>query len=146
MDIKEFAKQIAPYIATELTQIPTIRGNASRIKLGTECYINNAVLNTNSGNIILEDYVFCGLGVSLITGEHDITKKNQERIQSYPKTGNDIIIRQGVWLASNVTVLGPCEIGAHSVIAAGSLVVRDVPPNCVYAGSPARFVKEIEFG
>jgi acetyltransferase-like isoleucine patch superfamily enzyme len=40
-----------------------------------------------------------------------------------------------------VTVLGPCEIGENSVFAAGSLVLSDVKPNCVYAGSPEKFIK-----
>jgi acetyltransferase-like isoleucine patch superfamily enzyme len=64
----------------------------------------------------------------------------------FPQEGYDIVIRRGAWLASNVTVIGPCEIGENSVVAAGSVVTGDVAPNCLYAGVPARFVKEIDFG
>ena len=60
--------------------------------------------------------------------------------QEYPKEGRDIVIGDGVWIASNATVLGPCTIEANAVIAAGSVVAPHtiVPAGCVYAGVPAR--------
>ena len=140
MGIENLAKKLAPYIAKYILGIPVVRGDKSRIRLGENIYINNAIFNTHSGNITIEDNVFFGLYVSLITGTHDINKKGKERIESFPKTGRDIVIRSGVWLASNVTVLGPCEIGENSVVGANSLVIEDVPANCVYAGSPAKFM------
>jgi len=143
MKIEELAKMLAPHIAQHLVKIPIVRGDRSRIKCDKNTLINNAVLNTNSGNITIEENVFFGLYVSLITGTHDINKKGVERIKSFPKTGRDIIIRSGVWLASNVTVIGPCEIGENSVVGANSLVIEDVPANCVYAGSPAKFIKKL---
>jgi acetyltransferase-like isoleucine patch superfamily enzyme len=144
MDIKDLAIKLVPYIAQYIVQIPIIRGDSSRIKRSKNSIINNAVLNTNSGYITIEDDVFFGLYVSLITGTHDINKKGKERLKSFPKTGRDIVIKSGVWLASNVTVLGPCEIGENSVVGANSLVIEDVPANCVYAGSPAKFIKKID--
>lgn len=63
---------------------------------------------------------------------------------SFPKEGNDIIVEEGAWIASNVTVLGPCKIGKHSVVAAGAVVKNDVPSYHVVAGVPAKTVKKIE--
>lgn len=144
MDIHELAKKIAPLIAVEMLTIPVVWGDVTRVKKSEKSYLNNATLNTSSGEIIIEDHVFFGHGVSLITGTHDFNKKGLERINSYPKEGRDIIIRTGVWIASNVTVIGPCEIGENSVVGAGSLVLGDIPADCVYAGSPAKFIKKIE--
>ena len=144
MDLEELAEKLAPYIAQYIVNVPIIRGDASRVKRSKNTFINNAVLNTNSGNITIEENVFFGLYVSLITGTHDISKKGMERIKSYPKKGKDIIIKSGVWLASNVTVIGPCTIGENSVVGANSLVIDDIPANCVYAGSPAKFIKKID--
>jgi acetyltransferase-like isoleucine patch superfamily enzyme len=54
-----------------------------------------------------------------------------------PKVGRDIVIGEGVWLSSNVIVVGPCTIGEHAVVGVGSLVLNDVECYTVVAGSPA---------
>ena len=51
--------------------------------------------------------------------------------------GRDIVVGEGAWLASNVTVVGPCTIGEHAVVGVGSLVLHDVEPYTVVAGVPA---------
>ena len=53
------------------------------------------------------------------------------------------MIGEGVWLASDVLVLGPVTIGEHAVVAGGSLVREDVAPYTVVAGRPAKVVKKI---
>lgn len=55
-----------------------------------------------------------------------------------------IYIEDDVWIATRVTILKGVRIGKGSVIAAGSIVTKDVPPYCVAAGTPARIVKKIE--
>jgi acetyltransferase-like isoleucine patch superfamily enzyme len=55
-----------------------------------------------------------------------------------------IIIGDGVWIASRVTVLPGVFIGDGSVVAAGAVVSRDVAPNTMVAGVPARLVRELE--
>lgn len=145
MDLEELANQLTPLIAQRLLVTASIFGDASRIKVPPNYCFNNTLFNTISGDITIGPDVCFGHNVCLLTGTHDISKKNRERIDAYPRNGRDIIIRRGAWLASNVTVLGPCEIGENAVIAAGSLVMTDVKPNCVYAGIPAKFVREIRF-
>ena len=63
----------------------------------------------------------------------------------FPHENHDILIGNGVWLASNTTILGPCSIGDNAAIAAGSVVTPNtvVPPNVLFAGMPAHFVKNI---
>lgn len=79
----------------------------------------------------------------LLTGTHDYQKLGMERLHAVPDQGRDIVIKQGVWLGSGVTVLGPAIIGENSVVAAGSLVTGDVPPNTIVAGRPAKPVRMI---
>lgn len=118
-------------------------GDSTRLQLSPTCTVNNALFNLSSGNIIVGDYVFFGHNVSLITGTHNYTKFGLERMEDYPQEGNYIVIEEGAWIASNVTVLGPCKIGKHSVIAAGAVVKGDVPSYHIVAGVPAKIVKKI---
>lgn len=145
MELHELADKLAPIIAQKLLTIPRVWGDPNRVVLGKNVVVNNALFNTTSGTISIEDDVSFGHNVCLLTGTHDITKKAGERMLAYPVEGRNIIIRKGVWLASNVTILGPCEIGENAAVAANSLVMEDIPPNCLFAGSPARFIKEIDF-
>jgi acetyltransferase-like isoleucine patch superfamily enzyme len=55
-----------------------------------------------------------------------------------------VVVHRGAWLASEVLVLGPCEIGEHAVVGAGSLVLGDVPPYAIVVGRPAKLVRTIE--
>ncbi len=54
-----------------------------------------------------------------------------------------VTIKKGAWLGANVTVLPGVTIGENSVVAAGALVNKDVEPNSVYAGIPAKKIKEL---
>ncbi|PKA02925.1 hypothetical protein CH375_20065 [Leptospira ellisii] len=59
-------------------------------------------------------------------------------------TEKPIRIENGAWIGSGSIVLGGVTIGEESVVGAGSVVTKDVPARCVYAGNPARFIKKIE--
>jgi acetyltransferase-like isoleucine patch superfamily enzyme len=118
-------------------------GNEERLKIAKTAVVNNATFNTISGNIQIEEYVFFGLNVTVLTGTHDYNTFGRERQITVPAVGKDVIIKEGAWLASNVTVIGPCIIGEHSVVAACSLVNKDVPPYTIVAGIPAKVIKKI---
>lgn len=109
-----------------------------RLHVHPTAVLNNALLNLSSGDITIGPYAFCGHNVSLLTGTHDFRVFGAKRQSAVPKTGHDIIVGEGVWLASNVIVVGPCTIGAHAVVGVGSLVLDDVEPYAVVAGAPAK--------
>ena len=88
-------------------------------------------VNLISGTISIEDYVMFGYNVSVITGTHDMQKIGIERTKAFPKSGRDITIKRGAWIASNVTILGPCTIGENAVVGACCLVRHDIPANTV---------------
>ena len=54
-----------------------------------------------------------------------------------------IVIGSNAWLGANVTVLAGVTIGENAIIAAGSVVTKDVPDNMVVAGTPAKVIREI---
>ncbi len=133
------------YYKEESLRCIRIWGDDSRIHLGSCTQINNALINTVSGDVYISDYVFFGHSVSLLTGTHDHTKKNYNRQSSVPSTGRDIYIGKGVWIGSNATIIGPSQIGEHAVIAAGAVLIGDAEPCSLYAGIPAVKIKNIDF-
>jgi acetyltransferase-like isoleucine patch superfamily enzyme len=126
-----------------LTQ-PLISGSKARVHVDGTAVINNATLNALGGEIFIGPQVFLGHEVCLLTGTHDIHKVNAERKESGGGIGRDIVIKNGAWLASRVIVIGPATIGEHAVVGAGSVVLGDVEPRALYAGVPAKKVKNIE--
>ncbi len=120
-----------------------IHGSLERLHLDPTAVVNNTLFNLSSGHISVGEYAFFGHNVAVLTGSHDIEKYGRERQLAIPRTGRDIVVGDGVWLASDVLVLGPCQIGENAVVAGGSLVRDDVEPYTVVAGRPAKPVKKL---
>jgi acetyltransferase-like isoleucine patch superfamily enzyme len=118
-------------------------GDRSRLHLPDTAVVNNALFNMSGGTITIGEYAFFGHDVAVLTGTHDIEKFGRERQLAFPRSGRDVVIGDGVWLASHVLVLGPVTIGEHAVVAGGSLVREDVEPYTVVAGRPAKVVRKI---
>jgi acetyltransferase-like isoleucine patch superfamily enzyme len=125
---------------------PRIWGETRRVVLGNNVHLANTLFNTSSGMIIVGDDSFFGHNVCLLTGTHDYRKRGKARQASIPDIGRDIFIGQGVWISTNVTIIGPCTIGDHAVIAAGAVVCGgELPGGHIYAGAPAKPIKAIDF-
>ena len=124
-------------------RVPRRWGPQGRLHVAETAVLNDALLNTVSGTITVENYAFLGHDVALLTGTHDIGRLGLERQHAVPSEGRDIAIGPGAWLASRAIVLGPCRIGADAVIAAGAVVNADVPAGAIVAGNPARLVGRI---
>ena len=130
------------YLSKNLLNQYLVFGDRSKLQIAKNAIVNNALFNLESGTITIEDYVFFGHNVSILTGTHDYNKFGRER-QLAVLSERDVVIKEGAWIASNVTILGPCTIGEHSVVAAGALVKEDVLPYTVVAGLPARVIKKL---
>jgi acetyltransferase-like isoleucine patch superfamily enzyme len=118
-------------------------GDRSRLRLPDTAVVNNALFNMSGGTITIGEYAFFGHDVAVLTGTHDIEQFGRARQLAFPRSGRDVVIGEGVWLASHVLVLGPVTIGEHAVVAGGSLVREDVAPYTVVAGRPAKVVRKI---
>jgi acetyltransferase-like isoleucine patch superfamily enzyme len=128
----------------ELLYRHRVHGDAARLHIDPTAVVNDALFNLSSGHITVGPYAFFGHHVAVLTGTHDITTFGRERQTAIPESGRDVLVGEGAGLASHVLVLGPCSIGPHAVVGAGSLVLRDVEPYTVVAGRPARLVRRIE--
>src|SRR5262249_45087536 len=131
-------------IAAVLMYAPRVVGDPGRVIYNTRFPPNDTLFNVSSGRVEVGKDCFFGHGCMLLTGTHDHSKFGSERVDSYPKEGRDIILEEGVWLASGVIVLGPARIGNHAVVGAGSLVRGDLASYGIYVGNPAHKVGETD--
>ncbi len=134
---------ITPELVQRLLTQPRVYGDPERLHLAPTAVVNDSLFNLSSGEITVGEWGMLAHGVTILTGIHDVTKLGPERQAAVPLSGRDVVIEEGAWLAANVTVIGPCRIGAHAVVAAGSLVRHDVEPFSFVAGVPARVVGRI---
>ena len=117
--------------------------------------INNAV-----GDVIIGDYTRVGLHNTIIgpvtIGNHvnlaqgiTVTALNHNfespgsRIDEQGVSTKPVTIGNNIWIGANAVILPGVSIGEHSVVAAGAVVTKDVPPHSLVAGVPARIIKQI---
>lgn len=134
--LSEIIKQ--PIDPSSIIFVPFHTNFGQHIKIGRHVFINHDCSFLDMGGITLEDNVQIGPKVSLITENHplDPTKRKDLDLKA-------IIIKNNAWLGAGVTILPGVTVGENSVVAAGSVVTKDVAPNTVVAGVPAKFIKNI---
>lgn len=109
------------------------------IRVGRRVFINqNCTLYALAG-IDIGDNVMIGPNVSIITSGHPV-----EPSRRYAQlVGKPVAIKDNVWIAAGVTIIGGVTVGENSVIAAGAVVTRDVPPNSLAGGNPAKVIRSL---
>ena len=107
-------------------------------KIGKNVFINFDCVFLDLGGITIEDGVLIAPKVSLLTEGHSISPS--ERHGLVPRS---IHIKKNAWIGANATILQGVTIGENSVVAAGSVVSKDVPDNVVVGGTPAKIIKKI---
>lgn len=118
------------------------RGSNARVQIGDENLFSNNVSIVAGEQITLGDR--CQIGDLATVFDCDFHELNPAtRCRSAGPT-RPVRIGSNVWLGSRVMVLKGVHIGDNAVIAAASVVTRDVPANCVAAGVPARVIRHLE--
>ena len=108
------------------------------IKLGRNVFINSGCCFQDQGGIELGDGCMIGHQVVIATLNHDLMP--ERRASMIPAK---VTLGKNVWVGAHATILPGVTIGDNSVVAAGAVVTKDVPANCVAAGVPARVVKRL---
>lgn len=108
------------------------------IKLGRNVFINSGCCFQDQGGIELGDGCMIGHQVVIATLNHDLMP--ERRASMIPAK---VTLGRNVWVGAHATILPGVTIGDNSVVAAGAVVTKDVPANCVAAGVPARVVKRL---
>jgi acetyltransferase-like isoleucine patch superfamily enzyme len=105
------------------------------VKIGDNVTVKSGVYIWDG--VIIEDNVFIGPSVAFTNDKYPRSKK-------YPEHFLKTYIRKGASIGANSTILPGVEIGESSIVGAGSVVTKNVPPFAIVVGNPARFVKWIE--
>jgi len=113
---------------------PFFTTGGTDISVGRNVFINQNCTFYDLGGLDIADDVMIGPNVSLPI------EPSQRRTSVIAKA---IVIERNVWIAAGAIVIGGVTIGENSVVAAGSVVTRDVPPNSLVGGNPARVIRSI---
>lgn len=113
-------------------------------KVGKHCKISSHTFICEG--VTIEDNVFIGHSVVFINDTYPRATNGNGRLQTQEDWKVEpILVKNGASIGSNCTILGNVTIGENAIVGAGSVVTRDVPPNTIVAGNPARFFRTIEF-
>lgn len=111
------------------------------LKIGNHCFFNRNCSITSNKSIQIGNN--CMFANNLVIVDHD--HKVIDDIPSVELVSNEIIIGNNVWVGANVTILKGVKIGNNTIIAAGAVVNKNCDPYSVYAGIPARKVKNLKY-
>ena len=110
------------------------------LEIGDHSFINYGCSIAATELVRLGPY--CLIGTHVIIMDNDYHHLEPEHRQERPSS-SPVILEENVWLGARVIVLKGVRIGAGSVVAAGSVVVKDIPPRSLAAGTPARVIREL---
>ncbi|MCC8051515.1 MAG: sugar O-acetyltransferase [Clostridiales bacterium] len=111
------------------------------IHFGKDVFINSGCHFQDQGGIEIGDGAMIGHNVVLATINHDLDPAQNRKNHYAP-----VRIGAHVWIGSNATILPGVAIGEWSVVAAGAVVTKEVPPYTVAGGVPAKTIRKIEAG
>lgn len=140
-EVRDFLSQITGReVDSTLWLIPPFYTDFGRnIHFGKNVFVNSACTFMDRGGIYIDDEVFIGPKVNLITINHDINPYNRNTTICKP-----IHIEKRVWIGVAATILPGVRIGENSIIGANAVVTKDVPSNTIVGGNPAKVIKTID--
>ena len=108
------------------------------ITIGEDSYVNFNCNFVDDGKITVGKKVMFGPAVTIVTVGHPINPDMREYMYAKP-----VSISDNCWIGANVTICPGVSIGENTVIGAGSVVIHDIPANCVAVGNPCKVIREI---
>ncbi|WP_447951782.1 acyltransferase [Chryseobacterium koreense] len=115
--------------------------------IGDHVNMNNDVHIACINRIEIGDH--CLLASRIYISDHDHGAFTKESLRTAPNkrpliSKGPVIIKDHVWIGEGAVILANVTIGENAIIAANAVVTKDVPPNCIVAGVPAKIIKRIE--
>jgi acetyltransferase-like isoleucine patch superfamily enzyme len=112
------------------------------LQVGDHCYLGRELFLDLQDRIVIEDQVTISHRVMILT--HTDAGNSPLKGEFIATDQAPVLIRRGAYVGANVTILQGVEIGESSVVGAGAVVTRSVPPASVVVGTPARVIKTLE--
>jgi len=138
--VELFSKLIRQKVDESFGLFPPFQTDCGiNIHIGKNVFINSGCKFQDQGGIYIGDNALIGHNVVLATLNH--VEDPRHRADLIPKP---IHIEKCVWIGSNSTILQGVTIGENSIVAAGAVVTKDVPPNSIVGGVPAKFIRKIK--
>lgn len=113
----------------------------TNIRLGKQVYLNMHTIMLDAAEIYVEDHVFVGPNCAFYTAGHPFSIEDRRAGLEYALP---IHVEEDVWIGGNTVVMAGVTIGKGSVIGAGSVVTKDIPPYVLAAGNPCRIIRSIK--
>lgn len=110
------------------------------VHFGKRVYANFNLTLVDDSHIYVGDYTMIGPNVTIATAGHPILPELREKNYQY---NIPVHIGKNCWLGAGVVVLPGVTIGDNTVIGAGSIVTKDIPPNVVAVGNPCKVLRQI---
>lgn len=110
------------------------------LTLGAGVFINIGCRFQDAGGITIGDGTLIGHGCTIVTLNHEVDPARRANMIPGP-----VVIGRRVWLGAAVTVVPGVTIGDGAIVGAGAVVTKDVPPNTIAAGVPARSIRTTGF-
>jgi acetyltransferase-like isoleucine patch superfamily enzyme len=113
------------------------------VRIGKFCKVSSHTFICEG--VIIEDQVFIGHGVTFTNDSYPraTTTAGSMQTESDWKVERTVV-RKGASIGSGATILSKTSIGENAIVGAGSVVTKDVPPNAVVAGNPAKILRYIQ--
>ena len=125
---------------TKIGAFVEIQKNAS---VGKRCKISSHTFICEG--VLIEDNVFIGHGVTFINDSYPRATTLEGNLQTEADWKIErTVIKKGASIGSGTTILCNTNIGENAIVGAGSVVTKDVPPNAIVAGNPAKVLRYIE--
>lgn len=139
-EVRELLSELFGYEVPSSLRVfpPFYTDYGKNINIGEEVFINACCHFQDHGGVTIGDGCQIGHNVVFATLNHEL--EPEKRKTTRPAT---IVLGKNVWIGSNATILQGVKIGDNAVVAAGAVVTKDVPPNTVVGGVPAKFIKII---
>jgi acetyltransferase-like isoleucine patch superfamily enzyme len=142
--MEEMRERLSEIIGSTIDESTTVfvpfhTNFGKHIKLGKNIFINHACTFLDLGGITIEDDVQIGPKVNLITENHPVDPSQRKHLDL-----KSILIKRNAWIGAGATILPGVIIGENSIVAAGAVVNKDVPPNTIVGGIPAKMIKQLD--
>ncbi len=106
------------------------------VKIGRNAVVMPGCLMMSAGGITIDDGAMIAANVQLISNNHDLYERQVI-------TCKPVHIGKNAWIGAGATILPGVTVGDNAVVGAASVVTKDVAPDTIVAGNPARFIKRI---